>query len=264
MEAVIPSFLLALALVAPPTSPPPTLYARTVQAALAHTISTPQTEYLVLDLRTHETLVDTFSSTPIPLGSLLKPFLAYASESPPSSIVCHGHPDACWRPHGPITLTAALAQSCNTYFLALAARLTPADLTRLTSLGLPPPPEASPQTLIGLTPDWRIPPRSIAQVYAALLAANPPPTVRAGLQAAATTGTARAIGPHPGGVLGKTGTAPCIDVPCVASGDGLVVALTPAFHPTLLVLVRRRATTGAVTARTAGQILTTMEALHAR
>jgi hypothetical protein len=83
---------------------------------------------------------------------------------------------------------------------------------------------------------------------------------------AATTGTASRIGQHPGGVLAKTGTAPCIPTPsqpCKATGDGLVLAAVPAQSPTLLLLVRRRATTGALTAAAANPILTQLKTLHA-
>jgi hypothetical protein len=62
-------------------------------------------------------------------------------------------------------------------------------------------------------------------------------------------------------VLAKTGTAPCLPKlePCIADGDGLVVALTPAEQPTLLLLVRNRGTTGARAAEIAGEMLSRIE-----
>lgn len=258
------TLLLTLAL-----QPPPTLYAHNVRTTLAHAIPDARTEYLVEDLRTHELLADTFANpaAPIPPGSLLKPFLAYAHTGPYPTVVCHGHASGCWRAagHGRLTLTPALAQSCNAYFLALAATLTPAELARLTDLGLPaPPPDASAQTLIGLaSPNpWLISPRNLAEAYARLIPLASP-AILAGLRGSAQQGTAARVGPHPGGVLAKTGTAPCLDPTCQATGDGLTLALAPALHPTLLVLVRRRGTTGAVTAATAGRILTALDHLHA-
>ncbi len=239
------------------------LYAQSIQTAIA--ARTPNLEVLVLDLRTHETLANTFhSAAPIPVGSLLKPFLAAAylkSHADTPTTICHGHPDRCWRDggHGPITLTEAIAQSCNAYFLALARNIPPTDIPYL-----PPPPNASPETLIGLNSDWRITPVALARAYGSLLTAATPSAILAGMSASARRGTANRIGPHPGGVLAKTGTAPCVDLPCKASGDGLVLAAVPATRPTLLILVRKRATTGAMTAAAAGPILTQMESLHAQ
>jgi len=244
------------------------LYAQSIQTALART--TPNLEILLVDLRTHETLANTFAypETPIPVGSLLKPFLAMAYARTHSdhfpTVVCHGHPDLCWKEggHGPMTLPNAIAQSCNAYFLALARDLDPAMIPYLPA----PPPNSSPETLIGLTSDWSISPSTLAQAYAALLTSPPSQTQKeiiAGMRGSDSNGTASHIGPHRGGVLAKTGTAPCIDLPCKASGDGLVIAAFPAGRPTLLLLVRKRATTGAMTASAAGRILTQLEAMHA-
>ena len=249
---------------AQPPSRPPTLYAQSIQTALsAHSANL---ELLVLDLRTGDTLANTFAQPdrPIPVGSLTKPFLAlaYLRAHPGAAptLTCRGHPDRCWKPlgHGALALPQALAQSCNAYFLALAARL-PANVP---IPDLPPPPNASSTTLIGLTPGWLISPNALAHAYASLFA-DPtlPLDILTGLRAAAASGTASRIGLHPGGVLAKTGTAPCIDVACKASGDGLVLAAIPAAHPTLLLLVRRRATTGAMAAAAASPILTLLQAL---
>ena len=244
------------------------LYAQSIQTALART--TPNLEILVLDLRTHEILADTFHNpqNPIPIGSLLKPFLAVAyfktHPGPSPTVLCHGHADRCWKDggHGAMTLTHAIAQSCNAFFLSLAQSIDPAAIPYLP----PPPHDASPATLIGLTPDWRISPVALAEAYSSLLAQPVSPTqtgILAGMHESARRGTANRIGAHPGGVLAKTGTAPCVDKPCKASGDGLVISAFPAAHPTLLLLVRKRATTGAMTAAAAGPILSQLEFLHA-
>lgn len=243
------------------------LYAQSIQTALART--TPNLEVLVLDLRTHETLANTFhSTTPIPVGSLLKPFLAIAyfkaHPGPSPAVVCHGHPDRCWKDggHGAITVTDAIAQSCNAFFLSLARNISPADIPFLP----PPPANASPESLIGLTPEWRISPEALVAAYASLLAEPASPTltaIRNGMRDSARRGTANRIGMHPGGVLTKTGTVPCVDLRCKAAGDGLVIAAVPATHPTLLLLVRKRGTTGAMTAAAAGLILSQLESLHA-
>lgn len=237
------------------------LYAQSIQTAIAS--RTPNLEVLILDLRTNETLANTFhSSAPIPVGSLLKPFLAaaYLKSHASPTILCHGHPDRCWKHdgHGAISLTDAIAQSCNAYFLGISRDIDPADIPFL-----PHPSDSAPETLIGLNPHWRIAPQTLARAYASLLASDPQTSILNGMRSSALRGTASGIGNHPGGVLAKTGTAPCVDLPCKASGDGLVVAAVPANHPTLLVLVRKRATTGALTAAAAGPILTQLESLHA-
>ena len=85
--------------------------------------------------------------------------------------------------------------------------------------------------------------------------------------AAGHQGTVAKIGQHPGGILAKTGTASCVQDRdadrCVANGDGLVVALTPAENPRLLLLVRQRGTTGAQAAEVAGWMLSRLEESHA-
>jgi cell division protein FtsI/penicillin-binding protein 2 len=245
----------------------PTLYSQSLQIALV--ARNPQLEFLLLDLRTHETLANTFAATSIPPGSLLKPFIAvgyaHAHQDAFPTVVCHGHSDRCWKPtgHGAIALKEAIAQSCNAYFLNLAANLTPSGLASIP--WLPAPPDSAPETLIGLNSRWRIEPSALVDAYASLLASSTKTqaAILAGMKASASEGTAARIGHHPGGVLAKTGTAPCVDQPCAATGDGLVVAAFPATHPTLLLLVRRRATNGATAAVSAGRILTQLEALHA-
>jgi hypothetical protein len=265
-----PLLLAASTLVFPPAAEPQfqSLYSQTLQSTL--TRNNANLEFLVLDLRTHQFLANTFPDTnqPIPVGSLLKPFLAFAYLSRPHHpelhTICRGHSDRCWRAggHGQLTLPEALAQSCNAYFLALAATLTPDEI----ALPAHPPLDATPEDLIGLTPAWSIAPQTLVKAYAQLLTSpTTPPTILLGMRLSASEGTASLVGRHPGSVLAKTGTAPCIPGPqlCKASGDGLVLVAVPADHPALLLLVRRRATTGAMTAQSAGHILTQLEAMHA-
>ena len=89
------------------------LYSQSIETAIAR--STPNLEVLVLDLRTHEVLANTFHSpTPIPVGSVVKPFLAaaYLKSHPSPTVVCHGHPDRCWKAggHGALTLSEAIPE----------------------------------------------------------------------------------------------------------------------------------------------------------
>jgi cell division protein FtsI/penicillin-binding protein 2 len=246
---------------------------------------------------------------PIPAGSLLKPFVALAygelhgdSGSPASKrqfpvLRCRGKGDGCWRAggHGSMALEQALAESCNAYFLALARDLSASGadsgfsegLTAMgrvsASYGLPAPPSAGyvsgsgeqriPRMLIGVTPEWRISPVALANAYAKLASQPRSDLARrllSGMRlAAGPHGTAAKIGPHLGGALAKTGTAPSVASreagadQCVANGDGLVVALTPAENPRLLLLVRQRGTTGALAAEVAGRMLSRLEESHA-
>jgi cell division protein FtsI/penicillin-binding protein 2 len=242
------------------------LYAQSLQAALARL--NPGVELLLYDAPRSLVLASTFAdpALPIPVGSLLKPFLAFAylsrAHHPELGTLCHGRQDLCWKPggHGVLNLPDALAQSCNAYFLALAAALSPDEITLPTR----PPADATAADLIGLHPRWLLPPETLVAAYARLLPQTTWPILD-GMRRSATEGTAQRIGNHPGGVLAKTGTATCIPMPtpCQASSDGLVFAAVPAQNPSLLLLVRRRATTGATTALTAGLILNQLERLHA-
>ena len=239
----------------------PTFYSQSLQTHLASRY--PTLHLLVLDILTHKPLANTFPATPIAPGSLLKPFLAATPPMHPFQVTCRGHADRCWKPHGEIRLTAAIAQSCNAFFLAWAALLDPAAIPFLPA----PPARPTPADLIGLTSAWHLEPLALAHAYAALLtSALTPAAIRAGMALSATTGTAAQIGLHPGGVLAKTGTAPCVpqsDQPCRVTSDGLVLAAVPAARPTLVLLARKLATTGAATAALANPILTDLKTLHA-
>ena len=249
-----------------PVSAQTTLYSQSLQAVLSREY--PHLDLLLFGTRKREQLVNTFADAllPISVGSLLKPFLAYAylnqASPPPLAVSCRGHSDRCWKAggHGSLSLPQALAQSCNAFFLALARNL-PQDLIRLPGT---PPAASTPEDLIGLTARWQIAPEVLLNGYRQLLNARPGPVI-AGMSLAAATGTASLIGPHPGGVLAKTGTAPCLSLsaPCQASGDGLIFAALPAADPAILLLVRQQATTGAVAAGSAGSILTRLRTLRA-
>jgi cell division protein FtsI/penicillin-binding protein 2 len=285
------------------------LYAQATAAMLDRDFPSHDVDYLLLDVRTRQVIAVRWprAETPVPVGSLLKPFVALAfaelhsgvrslnakKEDLFPAIICHGKRDGCWRSggHGSMRLELALAQSCNAYFLALARAVTASDtgskdrsqtgedsLRRLTqTYGLPAPPRMEQQTktpamLIGVTPEWRVQPVVLARAYAEL-AINPPDSTTtrllAGMKMAALPGgTAARAGVHPGGILAKTGTAPCVPLSravgdrCRANGDGLLVLMFPADTPKTLLLVRRRGTTGAMAAEVAGQMLTHIEQVH--
>ena len=249
---------------------PRTLRAQTLfQQSIVYSLGMPApgTEFLLFDVHAGQVLINTFAPQPIPVGSLLKPFLAMAyarSQQLFPHVICRGHADQCWCAdgHGTLTLPEAIGKSCNAYFLTLARGLRFVDMPYLPA----PPRDATPETLIGLTAAWPVAPLALARAYVALLTSPVTPAlevIREGMHLSATLGTAARVGQHRGGVLAKTGTAPCVDVPCRATGDGLILAAVPARQPTLLLLVRHRATTGAATAADAGKLLTRLESLHA-
>jgi cell division protein FtsI/penicillin-binding protein 2 len=279
------------------------LYGQATSAMLDRSFPSRRIDYLLMDPRTGKPIAMRWPhvDAPIPAGSLLKPFvaLAYAelhaeaalpvlfSDSRFPVVVCHGRSDGCWRRagHGSMSLEHALALSCNAYFLALARSIYAAGISGTEALelirtryGLPAlPAPATPANLIGLSPGWRIPPLTLAHAYAALAVGTTPlpnsyvaARLLAGLKQATEGGTASRVGPHAGGVLAKTGTAPCISEPwpnpepCIANGDGLVILLAPADAPRLLLLVRQRGTTGARAAEVAGRMLALLEHEEAR
>jgi cell division protein FtsI/penicillin-binding protein 2 len=278
----------------------PTLFAQATSTMLDREFPSPRVDYLLLDLRTGQTVAIRWphADTPIPVGSLLKPFVALAYNQLHASpanraefpiVQCHGKSDGCWRPggHGSLALEHALAQSCNTYFLTLARDIFASGaagteaLNRVSAAyGLPPPPvQTAPATLIGLGPEWRIAPLDLAHAYARLAIQSqaesqvepefsPQAATRllAGMKLAAQPGgTASRIAALPGGVLAKTGTAPCIPGlnpepnRCTANNDGLAIVLFPSDSPRLLTLVRQRGTTGAQAAELAGKMLTRLQ-----
>jgi cell division protein FtsI/penicillin-binding protein 2 len=239
-------------------------------------------EYLLLDVRTRRTIAEHWpdARTPIPVGSLLKPFVAMAFAGSHAGrfpvVHCSGKSDRCWKTggHGSLGLERALAESCNAYFLALAREVPASEMNRVSAAyGLPAPPglgassggEGWAGMLIGVTPEWRVAPGDLAEAYARLATQAKDrdaslERVLTGMKMAAKAGgTASKVGSEskPGGVLAKTGTAPCVH-DCVATGDGLVVALAPAEEPRMLLLVRERGTTGAETAIVAGQMLASL------
>jgi stage II sporulation protein D len=297
---------LILLLSQPFEAKPADLYAQATSTMLDRSFPSSRVEYLLLDLRNGQTIAFRWmhAEVPIPVGSLLKPFVALAysrlhSEASPSGVSgvfpvvrCHGKSDGCWRTggHGSLGLERALAESCNAYFLALARELSASRsgmdaIDQISaSYGLPGrgsgpsldqglPEQQMARILIGVTPEWRMPPIAIAHAYATLAAQSNNAVVDrilSGMKMAALRdGTAMKIGQHRGGVLAKTGTAPCVpDLDsnasrCIANGDGLVVVLAPAENPRVLLLVRERGTTGAHAAELAGRMLSRLEDSYA-
>jgi cell division protein FtsI/penicillin-binding protein 2 len=220
--------------------------------------------YLVIDVRTHQVVASRWpdAESPIPVGSLVKPFTALAFGRPYPDFNCRGERDHCWlaRGHGQVGFRDALAQSCNAYFLDLARGVDAHSLAVVAaSFGIPAPLRETPETRIGLGDGWRIPPLALLRAYVELSARRTEPKVAqilTGLERAAAIGTAAALGRESSiPVFAKTGTAPCIAKQKHA-GDGFVVVLDPADSPRLAILVRVHGVPGAEAAKSAARILT--------
>lgn len=203
------------------------------------------------------------SKVALSFGSLLKPFLALgylATHTQTPVVKCAGTVAGCWYPpgHGRQDIVAALANSCNVYFLRLAGALNRAalDLT-CVSCGLALASRSWPAPrLIGLGQGWPQTPLATVRAFASL-ARNPTDShakiVLAGMLRCSQSGTAREIGFS---CYAKTGTAPCSERHGL--GDGYVAAIYPVDQPRTVVLMARHNTTGASAAKALKPLLTTL------
>lgn len=228
--------------------------------------------FLLLDAHSGTILAERWpdSATPVPVGSLIKPFTAMAwaaTKRPFPTIKCHGTRDACWLPrgHGTMTLQSAITQSCNAYFLALGRGLSLQEAnTTLSEYGLPSvDPTDKTMAMAGLSSSWRVTPEALATAYLKLERAavrHKFQPLLEGMRESGAIGTARAASTAlPGNaVLGKTGTATCSHTPR-AMADGFTVLFFPAEDPRILLLVREHGVTGAESAAIAGQMVRSLE-----
>ena len=236
---------------------------RSVLALVLAPLETPAVSWIKLDLlRGSRKIQWPHSDLRISFGSLLKPFLtlAYGATHVDFPMVkCNGSRDGCWlaRGHGVQRIVDALANSCNVYFLSLAAKIDRAALDSVClSYGLlRPDRSASPASLIGRGTSWTQRPVAVAEAFSLLIDNYAAPNVGVVLKAmaqCAVAGTAKEIHLP---AYAKTGTAPCSHIP-PAQGDGFVAAIYPIAQPRSVLLVRHHGTTGAMTARDVRGILT--------
>ncbi len=230
--------------------------------------------YIAVDVRSGAIMEQRWAdaTTPIPLGSLVKPFTALAYSGAFPEFVCKGAASRCWlaQGHGRVRFREALAQSCNAYFLNLAREIDPGTLAVVAAkFGIAAPEVDSAETRIGLGGGWRISPLGLVHAYAELASRAGEPRVSeilAGLELAARSGTASALGR---GTLAKTGTAPCAGMGAAHriyatryatshATDGFTVVLAPADSPRIALLVRVHGVTGAEAAKSAARILRKM------
>ena len=251
----------------------PSLFAQSTAETLKRDFPSHDISFLLLDAHSGEVFASRWDhpDTPIPLGSLVKPFtaLAYGEQHDfkyPTH-TCRGTATGCWLPrgHGEVDLTSAIAYSCNSYFRVLTASLTAADVSpTLTRFGLElPDAEATGPALAGLGNHWRISPLRMAHAYLELVRRREQPGVRQvleGMAQSARRGTGAEVDralPFTYALV-KTGTASCTHSPH-APGDGFAVALTPADQPRILLMVRVHGVPGAQASKTAGKMLRRIE-----
>ena len=233
--------------------------------------------YILIDLTTNRTIGSsnaTVLDTPIAPGSVMKIVaLAAALESgavsPATTLVCRrdvsvngrrlpcSHPDL----HRPLTAADALAQSCNSYFATVASRLRRTAFDRaLADVGLPP---AAPRVDLALEvlgiDGVKATPRALLNALVRI-ARTPSPlpwtpatldVLRAGLEGAARTGSAAAIGAAGVDALAKTGTA----LGAGGRSNGVLIAVSPSQRPTLGIAVVAPGGSGADAAALAASVL---------
>jgi len=225
--------------------------------------------YLLIDAQSGTVLPGDWpgSETPIPMGSLVKPFTALAygekHEFKYPVHVCRGTASACWLPrgHGEMRLDTAIANSCNAYFSALTRNMRASDVRPVALMfGLEQPDaHSSDASLAGMGAHWPISPLAMARAYVELSHRFQQPGVGqilAGMEQSSRVGTGAAVGRAltKTTALVKTGTAPCTH-PKRAPGDGFAIVMVPADHPEILLMVRMHGMPGSRAARVAGELL---------
>ncbi len=274
----VPIGVLALLAAAPllcqsvPSADANPLFARTASEKLARNFSSSDISYLLYDIASDRFIATKWpdSNKPIPVGSLVKPFvaLAYAETHDyryPEHL-CDGG-SSCWLPkgHGNLGVVRAIALSCNSYFTALASSLGSAQVTPVAiRFGLHGPgSNASPEAMAGRFGVWRESPEDLVRAYATLLGRRSQPGVReivAGMAESVKDGTANGVSRAKlrQRFVGKTGTAPCTHKEH-APGDGFVIVAWPADAPRYVLLVRQHSTPGAQAAVLTGRMLRELE-----
>ncbi len=251
------------------------LFAQSAGGLLNREFPSDDISFLLVDAHSGAVLASRWEhpETPIPLGSLVKPFTALAygerHEYRYPAHICRGTATGCWRPggHGAVNLTSAIAYSCNSYFRLLTADMSAAELApTATRFGLKPPsPEVAGADLAGFGEAWRISPLAMTNAYLELNRRREEPGLRLimnGLAQSARHGTGaavdRALVRSYSEALAKTGTAACTHT-MHAPGDGFVVVLAPAEQPQLLLMVRVHGAPGSQAAKIAGEMLSRLK-----
>jgi cell division protein FtsI/penicillin-binding protein 2 len=130
------SYLVLMGMLAAHALPAASLYDQSIARVLAERYDSRDVSYILVDSNTHNVMASRWDdmAKPVPVGSLVKPFIALAYGQKHDfrypAFVCRGAADGCWlaHGHGKVDISAAIAYSCNAYFLNLASRLDPEDL----------------------------------------------------------------------------------------------------------------------------------------
>jgi len=237
------------------------LHAQSAAALLDREFADPGLSYLLLDGEGQ--IVAQRWDEPegeIPVGSLMKPFLAVAYGRTHQSfplLRCTGK-KTCWLPrgHGTLRIREAIAVSCNSYFDQLVAQRGSNFRPALESLRLRPSDAGEPSLTTAS-------PLALARAYLELSRRSQEPAVRLVLQGMALSaqrGTAKGVSTELAAapLLAKTGTAPCTHRK-KAPGDGLALLMTPADHPRSVLLVRVHSRPGFMAAGLAGRMMARVE-----
>src|SRR5690348_12352930 len=142
------------------------LFVQSAATRLDAEISRADVSFLLIDTQTGDLLTLRWDNPrrPIPVGSLVKPFIALAYGEQHAfrypTHVCRGTATGCWLPrgHGDVDLTSAIAHSCNSYFRALTAGMTAAEISPMaTRIGLQiPSDDLRGAELVGIGNRWSI------------------------------------------------------------------------------------------------------------
>ena len=240
-----------------------------VQLAALFAAGIPSLRYILLDVPSQHLSVNwPDSRSMVSYGSLLKPFLvlAYAkTHGRFPEVICRGTASGCWLPngHGKQTICPALANSCNAYFLALAAAIDrPAlDNVCLEYQLFPPAVASTPASWIGLQEGWPQSAEPVLEAFRRLAQnrSNPAASLAlTGMELCALSGTGKAAALH---CFAKTGTAPCSHTPA-AEADGFAILIYPTDVPRLILLAEQHGTTGAHTAALASALLRSSFGVH--
>ncbi|MGZ7092011.1 MAG: hypothetical protein ACXVJ2_03245 [Candidatus Angelobacter sp.] len=240
------------------------MHTQSASAVLARDFNDPDLSYLLLD-EDGQVIAQRWEhpERDLPVGSLVKPFLAVAyghTHSTYPEFRCIGK-KTCWLPrgHGKLQIRDAIALSCNSYFHQLIADAGPDFAQTLASFPVHGPPGLAEGVSVA---GWASP-LPLAQAYLDLTrhardAAVLP--VLQGMALSAQEGTGKAAGAAlpQNSTLAKTGTAPCTHAK-KAPGDGFALVMTPADHPRAVLLVRLHGHPGSFAAGIAGRMLAAVE-----
>jgi cell division protein FtsI/penicillin-binding protein 2 len=256
--------LLCLGQTAPSCLPQRDLHSQATTALLEAKFPNPDISFLALD-GSGQVVAERWpdSERQVPIGSLIKPFLALAygrTHQAYPEYVCVGK-KTCWlnRGHGKVDIRKAIEFSCNSYFHQLVNGAQPGFAQdTLKAFGL----DDTSQNDISIL-ESRAAPLTLARAYLELAQDRHEPAaqeVLQGMSLSAQQGTAKAAGAELGWMspLAKTGTATCTH-PNKAPGDGFAVVIAPSDHPHIVLLVRLHGRPGSMAAAVAGQMIAATE-----